>query len=165
MSLKLFMCCKDIHMRLKWSNGIQQWIFCFHVAMTIGLSDDLTTKIWGTDIIQLQSGNGNAPWTHISTLSGYHDQTIFSVHWSREEIICTGSAYGAIRLFVGSEDGMVGGPTYKRLLKKEKARDMDVNAVQWSSKENKCLASASDDGTVKIWDLTTASPDQKNLLP
>lgn len=143
------------------------WALSFNAIgdKMVSCSDDLTTKIWGTDIIQLQSGNGNARWTHISTLSGYHDRTIFSVHFSREGIICTGSADDAIRLFVGSEDGLVDGPTYKLLLKKEKAHDMDVNAVQWSSKENKCLASASDDGTVKIWDLTTTAPGLKNLLP
>lgn len=37
MSLNVFLCCKDIHRMLKWSNGIRQWIFCFHVAMTIPL--------------------------------------------------------------------------------------------------------------------------------
>uniref|UniRef100_M4DC94 Probable cytosolic iron-sulfur protein assembly protein CIAO1 homolog n=1 Tax=Brassica campestris TaxID=3711 RepID=M4DC94_BRACM len=47
-------------------------------------------------------------------------------------------------------------PSYILLLKKENAHDMDVNSVQWSpGEENRLLASASDDGMVKIWQLAT----------
>ncbi|KAK6126330.1 hypothetical protein DH2020_039902 [Rehmannia glutinosa] len=127
----------------------------------VSCSDDLTVKIWGSDIMRMQSGDGTAPWTHLCTLSGYHDRTIFSVHWSREGIISSGAADDAVRLFVESKDGLVDGPTYKLLLKKEKAHDMDVNSVQWSSMENRRLASASDDGTVKIWELCSSSGQKK----
>ncbi|MCE3216665.1 hypothetical protein HAX54_007372 [Datura stramonium] len=90
---------------------------------------------------------------HVCTLSGYHDRTIFSVHWSREGIIASGAADDAICLFVENNDNEVDGPTFKLLLKKEKAHEMDVNSVQWNSGDRKLLASASDDGTVKIWEL------------
>ncbi|KAI3693181.1 hypothetical protein L6452_33012 [Arctium lappa] len=116
-------------------------------------SDDLTIKVWGVDITRLQSGDGNASWRHLCTMSGYHDRTIFSVHWSREGIIATGAADDAIRLFGESEDHSIDGPSYKLLLKKEKAHDMDINSVQWSPTGNRLLASASDDGTIKIWKL------------
>ncbi|XP_071686705.1 protein CIA1 [Rutidosis leptorrhynchoides] len=116
-------------------------------------SDDLTVKVWGVDIARMQSGDSNAPWRHLCTLSGYHERTIFSVHWSREGIIATGAADDAICLFVESEDHSYDGPTYKLLLKKEKAHDMDINCVRWSPTENRILASASDDGTIKIWKL------------
>ncbi|KVI12005.1 G-protein beta WD-40 repeat-containing protein [Cynara cardunculus var. scolymus] len=116
-------------------------------------SDDLTIKVWGVDITRLQSGDGNASWRHLCTMSGYHDRTIFSVHWSREGIIATGAADDAIRLFGESEDHPVDGPSYKLLLKKEKAHAMDINSVQWSPAGNRLLASASDDGTIKIWKL------------
>uniref|UniRef100_A0A5B6YYT4 Probable cytosolic iron-sulfur protein assembly protein CIAO1 homolog n=1 Tax=Davidia involucrata TaxID=16924 RepID=A0A5B6YYT4_DAVIN len=118
-------------------------------------SDDLTVKIWGADITRMQSGGGYAPWKHLCTLSGYHDRTIFSVHWSREGVIASGAADDAIRLFVESNDGLVDGPMCKLLLKKDKAHDMDINSVQWSSAENRLLASASDDGTIKIWELAS----------
>ncbi|KAJ0799284.1 putative transcription factor WD40-like family [Helianthus annuus] len=91
--------------------------------------------------------------SHLCTLSGYHDRTIFSVHWSREGIIATGAADDAICLFIESEDHSVDGPKYKLLLKKDKAHDMDINSVRWSPTENRHLASASDDGTIKIWKL------------
>ncbi|KAL6514360.1 Cytosolic iron-sulfur protein assembly protein [Orobanche hederae] len=131
------------------------WALSFNASgdKMVSCSDDLTIKIWGCDIEKIQSGDGVAPWRHLSTRSGYHDRTIFSVHWSREGVIASGAADDAIRLFVPSEAGLVDEPTYRLLLKKEKAHDMDVNAVQWSSMENGRLASASDDGTVKIWEL------------
>ncbi|KAL3825768.1 hypothetical protein ACJIZ3_021797 [Penstemon smallii] len=132
------------------------WALSFNAGgdKMVSCSDDLTIKIWGADIMKMHSGDGNADWRHLCTLSGYHDRTIFSVHWSRDGIISTGAADDAIRLFVESEDGLVDGTKYKLLLKKEKAHDMDVNAVQWSSMEHKRLASASDDGTVKIWEFS-----------
>lgn len=116
-------------------------------------SDDLTIKIWGTD--GLHSGDGFAPWTHLCTISGYHDRTIFSIHWSRDGVIATGAADDAIRLFVENTDGSVDGPMYSLLAKKDKAHEMDVNCVQWSSTEKKLLASTSDDGTIKIWELAS----------
>ncbi|RWW68202.1 hypothetical protein BHE74_00024292 [Ensete ventricosum] len=95
--------------------------------------------------------------SHLCTLSGYHDRTIFSVHWSREGLIVSGAADDAIRLFTESKDSLVDQPSYKMLVKKEKAHDMDVNSVQWNLKEPRLLASASDDGTIKIWELSEVS--------
>ncbi|KAF9593743.1 hypothetical protein IFM89_024881 [Coptis chinensis] len=131
------------------------WALSFNSAgdKMVTCSDDLTLKIWGTD--GPMNGDEFAPWRHLCTLSGVHDRTIFSIHWSREGVIASAAADDAIRLFADESDGSVEGPSYKMLLKKEKAHDMDVNAVQWSSKENRLLASASDDGTIKIWELTS----------
>ncbi|KAL8505082.1 hypothetical protein ACS0TY_016333 [Phlomoides rotata] len=145
------------------------WALSFNATgdKMVSCSDDLTIKIWGSDIEQTLLGDGYAHWIHLCTLSGYHDRTIFSVHWSREGIISTGAADDAIRLFVESKDGSVeekvDGPTYRLLHKKEKAHDMDVNAVQWSHTEHRRLASASDDGTIKIWELVS-SPGKKDAV-
>ncbi|GAV82440.1 WD40 domain-containing protein [Cephalotus follicularis] len=133
------------------------WALSFNAKgdKMVTCSDDLTLKIWESDIEMMESGNGYAPWTHVSTLSGYHDRTIFSVHWSRDDIIASAAADDAIRLFVENKDGKIDGPSYNILLKKDKAHDVDVNSVQWSPGDNRLLASASDDGTIKIWELTT----------
>ncbi|KAL9332092.1 hypothetical protein ACSQ67_001702 [Phaseolus vulgaris] len=140
------------------------WALSFNASgdKMVSCSDDLTVKVWGTENIGIQSGGGFAPWRHLCTLTGYHDRTIFSVHWSREGIFASGAADDAIRLFVDDNESqvcllftivllllrdrslkskslknsnyykIVGGPLYKLLLKKEKAHDMDVNFVQWS---------------------------------
>nr|GMD86827.1 protein CIA1 [Ipomoea batatas] len=143
------------------------WALSFNFSgdKMVTCSDDLTLKIWSADIARLQSGDVKAPWRHISTLSGYHDRTVFSVHWSREGIIASGAADDAIRLFVENEDKSVDGPTYSLLLKKEKAHEMDVNAVQWNTAADKrLLASASDDGTIKIWELAPQSGGEELSL-
>ncbi|CAG7896875.1 unnamed protein product [Brassica rapa] len=127
------------------------WAISFNAAgdKMVTCSDDLTLKIWETDIAMMHSGEAYAYWNHLCTLSGYHDRTIYSAHWSRDNIIASGAGDDAIRLFAD-------GPSYILLLKKENAHDMDVNSVQWSpGEENRLLASASDDGMVKIWQLAT----------
>ncbi|KAK9749953.1 hypothetical protein RND81_02G161300 [Saponaria officinalis] len=128
------------------------WALSFNAMgdKMVTCSDDLTIKVWGT--VSLHSDDGFSPWKHLCTLSGYHDRTIFSVHWSRDGKIATGAADDAICLFVENEDGLVDGPMYDLLLKKGKAHEMDVNSVQWSPMEKPLLASASDDGVVKIWE-------------
>lgn len=134
------------------------WSVAFNASgdKMVSCSDDLTVKIW-IDVGGMQGLHKNAPWKHVCTLSGYHDRTIFSVHWSREGIIASGAADDAICLFVENNDNEVDGPTFKLLLKKEKAHEMDVNSVQWNSGDKRLLASASDDGTVKIWELVRLS--------
>ncbi|PNX92476.1 putative cytosolic iron-sulfur assembly protein [Trifolium pratense] len=75
---------------------------------------------------------------------------------SRGGIFASGAADDAIRLFVDdNSESQVDGPLYKLLLKKDKAHDMDINYVQWSPGEKPLLASASDDGTIKVWDLVS----------
>ncbi|KAG6413009.1 hypothetical protein SASPL_125706 [Salvia splendens] len=152
---------------LSFNASGDKMVTCRLIQLASFCSDDLTIKIWGCDIIRMQSGDGNAPWIHISTLSGYHDRTIFSIHWSRDGIICSGAADDAIRFFIESKDDLVDGPSYKLIYKKEKAHEMDINAVQWSSmgtdEENNRLASASDDGTIKIWEFISAPGKKMHL--
>nr|QEX51217.1 protein CIA1 isoform X1 [Cymbidium ensifolium] len=118
-------------------------------------SDDLTMKIWDTSSNPSEvSGDGNRSWFHLCTLSGYHDRTVFAVNWSRDGIIASGAADDSICLFHETKDYLVDGQSYKLLLKKDKAHDMDVNSVQWNPEEPRILASASDDGSIKLWRLT-----------
>uniref|UniRef100_A0ACD5WWP9 Uncharacterized protein n=1 Tax=Avena sativa TaxID=4498 RepID=A0ACD5WWP9_AVESA len=118
-------------------------------------SDDRTLKIWDTsiDLSQPNTGEGHESWRHVSTLTGYHGRTIFSAHWSSEDVIASGAGDDAICLFVKEKSSMVDGPSYRLILKKEKAHDMDINSVRWCPQVPRLLASASDDGTVKLWEL------------
>ncbi|CAN1134108.1 Protein CIA1 [Linum perenne] len=154
------------------------WAISFNAEgdKMVTCSDDLTLKVWETDIEGMKSGDGQVlcglVWIsgNIFALSrvimivpyfqftGQGNILIINCHiwfcvYHREGIIASGAADDAIRFFVESKDNAVDGSSYSLLLKKEKAHDMDVNVVQWSPTENRMLASASDDGTIKMWEL------------
>lgn len=83
------------------------WAISFNSSgdRMVTCSDDVTLKIWDTSKNPTQtSGDGNGSWRHISTLSGYHERTIFSVSWSSEGVIASGAADDAISLFVENEE-------------------------------------------------------------
>ncbi|KAL3358168.1 hypothetical protein AABB24_015354 [Solanum stoloniferum] len=130
----------------------------------VSCSDGLTIKIYcDRDYTEL--------WSHICTLSGYHDTTIFAVDWLREllrwvpeeedqdpEIYASAGADDAIHIFIEDKDNEVDGLSFKQLLKKEKAHETNINSVKWHSGDKRRLASASDDGTVKIWEFVCPWP-------
>ncbi|KAH8935611.1 hypothetical protein BDL97_17G037900 [Sphagnum fallax] len=125
----------------------------------VSCSDDLTLMVWDTsaDCVST-SADGVAPWKHLATISGYHDRTIFSVHWSRVNgLIASGAGDDCIRVFDELRDNVSTLPgeglSYEMVLKQEKAHSTDVNCVRWHPKEPRLLASAGDDGVVKIWEL------------
>ncbi|XP_073273752.1 protein CIA1-like isoform X2 [Primulina huaijiensis] len=147
----------DCMQTLGESNRHSIWALVFNGGgnKIVACSDDLSINIWSVDTGMMRFGERNAPGTHLCTLTGCHDQTIFAVHWSRQEIICTGAADGALCFIIESEDGSFDEPAYKLLLKKDHAHDKDINSVQWCSQDNSHVASASDDGTIKIWELAS----------
>ncbi|CAM6101588.1 unnamed protein product [Calypogeia fissa] len=125
----------------------------------VSCSDDLALMIWDTSSDSSgAAGSEHRPWKHLYTISGYHDRTIFSVHWSRANgLIASGAADDCLRIF--AEDRMVesslpgGGSAFSMVVKKEKAHSTDVNCVRWHPTHPRLLASAGDDGTVKIWEV------------
>ncbi|KAL3327600.1 hypothetical protein AABB24_035329 [Solanum stoloniferum] len=132
----------------------------------VSCSDDLTIKIWKN----CEEDSSVELWSHACTLSGYHDTTIFTVDWLRDklrhtdyddpdpEIFASAGAADAIRVFIEDKDNEVGGLSFKQLLKKEKAHETNINSVKWYSGDKRRLASASDDGTVKIWEFVCPWP-------
>ncbi|XP_024358703.1 protein CIA1 isoform X2 [Physcomitrium patens] len=124
-------------------------------------SDDLTLNIWDSSA-DLSSANDDdsAKWKHLATISGYHDRTIYSVNWSSlNDLIASGAGDDCIRIFSKSQDGdQEGSQSYELVQKHEKAHTADVNCVQWHPKNPRLLASAGDDGIVKIWEVVGDLP-------
>ncbi|KAK4348385.1 hypothetical protein RND71_031140 [Anisodus tanguticus] len=90
-------------------------------------SNDNTIKVWEEtreeDDWPCIQTLGESDRKHVRTLSGYHDRTIFSVDWMREEI-----------------------------------HWVPVKEPAIIASDKRLLASASDDGTVKIWELVCPWP-------
>ncbi|KAI0497234.1 hypothetical protein KFK09_020457 [Dendrobium nobile] len=130
-----------------------------HFDVLVSVSYDNSIRIW------LEDGDLNG-WSCVQTLgetSSGHSSTVWALSFSsggdrmvtcRDGIIATGAADDSICLFHETKDSLVGGQSYSLILKKDKAHDMDVNSVQWNPNEPKILASASDDGSIKLWRLT-----------
>ncbi|KAH0890224.1 hypothetical protein HID58_052653 [Brassica napus] len=133
------------------------WAILFNAAgdKMVTCSDDLTLKIWEPDISMMHSGEGYA-----LGLIFVHTLVIMTVPYTQ----LTGLGMTLLRVeqvmmlydCLWTATMTAAGPSYNLLLKKEKTHDMDVNSVQWSPcEENRLLASVSDDGMVKIWQLAT----------
>ncbi|XP_073243806.1 probable cytosolic iron-sulfur protein assembly protein CIAO1 homolog [Porites lutea] len=98
--------------------------------------------------------HGSDPrWKTVCVLSGYHDRTVYDVHWSFvTDAIATSSGDDCIRIF--QQDPSVGDknqPTFHQVAVQRKAHSQDVNGVKWHPKESGLLASCSDDGTINMW--------------
>ncbi|PSC68890.1 DNA mismatch repair MSH4 [Micractinium conductrix] len=73
-------------------------------ARMASCSDDATLKVWAC-----RKEDGELRWRLLSTLSGFHDRTVFSVDWSKGGLIASGCADNAIRIF-GEGGGSSGEP-------------------------------------------------------
>ncbi|KAM7445139.1 cytosolic iron-sulfur protein assembly [Porites harrisoni] len=123
----------------------------------VSCSDDKTLRIWQCYEPGNEEGvptHGSDPkWKTVCVLSGYHDRTVYDVHWSFvTDAIATSSGDDCIRIF--QQDPSVGDknqPTFHQVAVQRKAHSQDVNGVKWHPKESGLLASCSDDCTINMW--------------
>jgi WD40 repeat protein len=109
-----------------------------------------------------------------ATCSGYHNRTIFSLDWGAPLLanssdtgygyIATASADNSICIFavqqaaLENSDGALNAPVSCQLeCRKEQAHPCDVNCVRWHPKDGNLIASAGDDGCIKIWKFKASS--------
>ncbi|XP_055812251.1 protein CIA1-like isoform X4 [Solanum dulcamara] len=108
------------------------------------VSDDLTMEIWSCETERTVE-----IWElHHAPLNEAENPEIFA----------SVGADDAVRVFIENKDNEVDELTFKLLLKKEKAHEMNVNSLKCHAGDKRFLASASDDGTEKIWEFVCPSP-------
>eukprot|EP01023_Acetabularia_acetabulum_P026830 TRINITY_DN25416_c2_g1_i1.p1 TRINITY_DN25416_c2_g1~~TRINITY_DN25416_c2_g1_i1.p1 ORF type:complete len:358 (-),score=43.94 TRINITY_DN25416_c2_g1_i1:132-1205(-) len=115
----------------------------------VSCSDDKTLKLWG----QKWNNKNQFKMSLQCTLSGYCDRPIFSVDWSENDKIAIGCGDNSIQIFQQIDD-IHEKIQFEQIVKVENAHSQDINCVAWRTKgDNTILASASDDGTIKIWEI------------
>jgi WD40 repeat protein len=92
---------------------------------------------------------GGPAWRCEATLSGHHNRAVYSIDWGQSGIV-TGGGDDAIRVFREAE----GEEGWECVHTEPGSHEMDVNCVAWNPASPGMLASASDDETVKLWQLS-----------
>ncbi|XP_065829488.1 probable cytosolic iron-sulfur protein assembly protein CIAO1 homolog isoform X1 [Oscarella lobularis] len=111
-------------------------------------SDDKTVKIWQTK----EEEKSKPKWKEVCNLTGHHERTIFDIDWCHlTGLIATAAADNKIRIF--REDPTSSSSSFNVESVIVKAHKRDVNSVAWNPKVAGLLASASDDSTVKLWQI------------
>ena len=128
------------------------WGICFNGDGTrlASCSDDKTVRIWSSQDKDLSS------WKCLVTLSGYHDRPIYDVSWSANlGLLAVGCGDDSIDIFKEDNNSSGDGSVCMTLVcKKTLSHESDVNSLDWNPTNDTLLASASDDGTVKVWKVT-----------
>lgn len=124
-------------------------------------SADGTVKIWQEYGPNNEEGvapgpNGFPAWKCVCTLSGHHGgRPVYDVAWCPSTgYIATACGDDAIRIFGEANVGDsvdLGSPCMDLLATQRSAHLQDVNSVAWNPVVPGLLASASDDGDVKLW--------------
>lgn len=120
----------------------------------VSCSEDKTLKVWKE--VEEESTKDNMYWKCLSTVTGYHSRSIYSVKWSNlNNLIATACSNNSVDVFRENamlEAGKTNDKPYISLLHhEENAHTQDVNCVDWNPVHADLLASCSDDGSVKIW--------------
>lgn len=111
----------------------------------VSCSGDLTLMVWSTDLNERRKPE----WRHVSTVSGCHTRVIYSVDWSKDNVIATSSGDNSIRLFKEETEGDL--TRYPMVFVASNAHAGDVNAIRFNPADPSLLASAGDDGEVRLW--------------
>ncbi len=137
----------------------------------VSSSDDCTLRIWrcgrqsGPDAAAASAppGQGGAdgaagssgrsvlpPWSLSSTLAGHHSRCVYSCDWGPGGLIAAGDGDNQIRVYA-LEAGAGPSEQWVPVAMAEGAHSQDVNCVKWHPSDPTLLASAGDDGLVRLW--------------
>lgn len=122
-------------------------------------SDDATVKIWKEykpgNSAGIPTPDNDSVWKCVCTLSGHHGRTIYDISWCHlTNLIATACGDDAIRIFKENpEAGDSDMVSFDLVHTEHRAHNQDVNCVAWNPVVPGLLASCSDDGDVKLWQI------------
>jgi len=124
------------------------WDIAFNNTGTklISVSGDKKMVIW--EIADPNFENVSV-WKPIQILENCHEREIYSVDWSLNNIIVTGSGDDSICLWHMNNETQ----KFELLQRITKAHNNDVNSVSWNPKDPNLLASCGDDNIIYLWSL------------
>ncbi|KAJ3412009.1 hypothetical protein HDV05_001390 [Chytridiales sp. JEL 0842] len=115
----------------------------------VSVSDDQSLKVW-TQAPSTSSNRQDPKWSCSATITDLHARSIYTVSWSHHNgLIATGGGDNKISLISVAEGTQLG-----REGEIAAAHgDSDINCVKWSCNEEypNVLASAGDDGVIRLW--------------
>ncbi|KAL3229363.1 hypothetical protein MRX96_023670 [Rhipicephalus microplus] len=111
-------------------------------------SADGSVRIW----TRLQkASSGDASWDCEGTIGTLHPRPVYSVSWCPlTGLLATGCGDNGVRVFVEEQSGS-GEPSWR--LACHESHEQDVNSVAWNPSTPGLLASAGDEGRVRIWKI------------
>lgn len=126
----------------------------------VSCSQDCTSRLWKRE-------KKSGAWIHAATLDQRHERTIYSVDWSPDGALvatCGADDRIVVQQAKSSSDGSAADalPVSHLFVR---AHTADVNCVRWNPKRPGLLASAGDDGMVRIWQLPVAAAPAVTVTP
>lgn len=142
------------------------WSIAFNKTGTrlASCSDDGTLKIWQVYLPGNQEGistpDGQPVWKCVSTISGVHTRSVYDVAWCHQTgLIATACGDDIVRIFQETLDSDPNQPTFNLVASSvaSHGHTQDVNSVAWHPTVPGLLASASDDGDIRLWQFLDSS--------
>ena len=125
-------------------------------------SADCTVKIWQ----EYEPGNAEgvsttdniAAWKCVCTVGGFHERPIYSVSWSSDDVLASAGGDDSICVYREVLDGgdSKNCPKFELAARVRGAHAEDVNCIEWNPSQKDFLASAGDDGQIKLWTLDSS---------
>jgi len=111
------------------------------------VSDDKTLRLWHKEEkMEVDHEPKKQDWIAGAVIK-VHKRPIYTISWSTDNLIATGANDNCIRIFIQNPDTNA----FELSIVKINPTPTDINSVCWNPKFPNILATAGDDGIVRIW--------------
>ena len=135
------------------------WVPPTLLCWQVSGSSDCGVRVWRRyppgNLQGVATVDGEAAWKCVCVLSGHHNGPVYDVKWCPlNNAITTACGDDTIRIFREETGSDPDAPVFHLVTSLRDAHSEDVNSVDWHPVTPGLLASAGDDGLVKLWDCS-----------